>query len=218
MRVGYSNTSPKMIAKELGLSTGNITYYFPTKEHLLSVIVEMLCDFQWKMLEDEIDRGIGSAVSISLETMTVASACNESEIARDFFTATFQSEMCRNYLRRNHVEQAKKIFARECDGWTDEQFHRAELLIMGIQYAAVVPNDADIPLKARLASALDLILSIYNVEEETRKREIERVLTLDTRKISKRVFQGFVNFVAKTSEHTLQQMSEGSLINNKAAI
>lgn len=211
MHVGYSNTSPKMIAKELGLSTGNITYYFPTKEHLLSVIVEMLCDFQWRMLQDETDLGLGSAASICLETMTVVVACSESDIARDFFTATFQSELCRNYLRRNHVERAKKIFARECDGWTDARFHQTEILIMGIQYAAVVPNDADIPLKARIASALDLILSIYNVEEETRKREIERVLTLDTRKISKRVFQGFVNFVAKTSEQTLQQMSEGSL-------
>ena len=53
MSVGYSNTSPKMIAEELGLSTGNITYYFPTKEHLLAVVVEMLCDFQWRMLEAE---------------------------------------------------------------------------------------------------------------------------------------------------------------------
>lgn len=197
MRVGFSHTSPKMIAKELGISTGNITYYFPSKEHLLLVIVELLGDFQWKMLEDEIDRGIGSAASICLETMTVAMACDESEIARDFFTATFQSEMCRNYLRRNHVERAKKIFARECDGWTDEQFHRAELMIMGLQYAAIVPTNAKMPLKARIASALDLILSIYNVEKDTRKTEIEKVLACDSRGISKRVFQGFVNFVEK---------------------
>lgn len=197
MGVGYSNTSPKMIAKELGISTGNITYYFPSKEHLLLVIVELLGDFQWKMLEDEIDKGMGSAASICLETMTVAVACDESEVARDFFTATFQSEMCRNYLRCNHVERAKKIFARECDGWTDEQFHGAELLIMGLQYAAIVPSDAVIPLRERVAGTLDLILSIYNVEAETRKTEIEKVMTRDIRGISKRVFQGFVSFVEK---------------------
>ena len=50
---GYSVTSPKAIADELQISTGNITYYFPTKEHLLAVIVEMLCDFQWKLFEME---------------------------------------------------------------------------------------------------------------------------------------------------------------------
>ena len=29
--VGYSNTSPQMIAKKMNMSTGNITHYFPSK-------------------------------------------------------------------------------------------------------------------------------------------------------------------------------------------
>lgn len=203
--VGYSNTSPKMIAQKLGLSTGNITYYFPTKEHLLSVIVEMLCDFQWKMLEDEIKQGFGSAASICLETMTVAVACDESEVARDFFIATFQSELCRNYLRDNHVERAKRIFASECSGWTEEQLHEAELLIMGLQYAAIIPTDADIPLKTRISGALNQILSIYNVDKETRQNEIEKILSLNCRDISKRVLQGFESFVERINEQTLEQ-------------
>lgn len=206
LKVGYSATSPKMIAEELGMSTGNITYYFPTKEHLLSVIVEMLCDFQWKMLGTEADRGIGSVASVCLETMTVASACAENEIARDFFTATFQSEMCRNYLRNNHVERAKKIFAKNCEDWTDEQFHEAEILVMGLQYAAIVATDAQISLDVRIEGALNQILSIYNVDEETRKKEIERVLKMDCRGIGKRVLKEFVGYVEKTNEQTLEKM------------
>ena len=210
MSAGYSNTSPKMIAEELGLSTGNITYYFPTKEHLLAVVVEMLCDFQWKMLEVGADRGIGSAASICLETMTVAGACDESEVARDFFTAAFQSELCRNYLRENHVERAKRIFAKECGGWTEEEFHQAELLVMGIQYAAIVPTNAEIPLKTRIAGALNQILSIYNVDEDTRKIEVEKVLAKDCRGIGKRVLQEFVSYVEKTNDNTLEQMIQNN--------
>ena len=206
MDKGYSNTSPKMIADELGISTGNITYYFPTKEHLLGVVVEMLCDFQWKMLEYEVDQGIGSAASVCLETMSVAVACNESDIARDFFVAAFQSELCRNYLRGNHVDRAKKIFAKECDGWTDAQFHEAEILVMGLQYAAIAPTDADVPLKTRIAGALNQILSIYHVEEAVRQKEIERLLAMDCRGISKRVLREFISYVNKTSEHALEEL------------
>lgn len=206
MSAGYSKTSPKMIAEELGLSTGNITYYFPTKEHLLAVIVEMLCDFQWKMLEFEADRGIGSAASICLETMTVAVACDENEIARDFFIAAFQSELCRNYLRCNHVERAKKIFAEECPDWTDEQFHQAEILVMGLQYSAIVPTDADIPLNTRIAGALNQILSIYNVSPESRQKEIEKVLAHDCRGISKRVLQEFMKYVERTNDQILEEI------------
>ena len=160
------------------------------------------------MLEAEIAKGIGSAVSVCLETMTVAVACEESEIARDFFIATFQSELCRNHLRQNHVDRAKKIFASECDGWTDEQFHQAELLIMGLQYSAIVPTDANIPLKMRLSGPLNQILSIYKVDEETRREEIQKVLDKDCREISKRVLEAFTDFVKKKNAKTLSEAQD----------
>lgn len=110
--VGYSNTSPRMIAEKLKISTGNITHYFPTKAHLLCTIVEMLCDFQWRMFESSTDKGFGSIGSVCMEMMTVATGCEQSEIARDFFSAVFESEMCRNYLRVNHVKRYKQILPR----------------------------------------------------------------------------------------------------------
>ena len=205
---GFSNTSPRMIAEKLGLSTGNITYYFKSKEHLLLTIVEELCNFQWNMLKAEIDKGIGSAASICLEAMTVAVACEENEIARDFFIATFQSELCRNHLRQNHVERAKKIFAAECAGWTDEQFHQAELLVQGLQYSAIVPTDANIPLKMRLSGALNQILIIYNVNEKTRQEEIQKVLDKDCREISKKVLKAFTGFVKEKNAKTLNEAQD----------
>ena len=42
---GYSATSPKHIVDAMDIGTGNLTYYFPTKEHLLAVLADMLCDF-----------------------------------------------------------------------------------------------------------------------------------------------------------------------------
>ena len=203
---GYSVTSPKAIADELQISTGNITYYFPTKEHLLAVIVEMLCDFQWKLFEMEADRGIETIESICLEFMTVASACQENSIAKDFFTSAFQSEMCRNYLRKNHINRAKRILEPYCSDWTDEQFVLAELMVMGIQYSTITASDDIIPLKTRISGALHLILRIYNVDEETRNAEIEKVLNMDCRKIGQRVLKEFVNYVEETNEHILEDM------------
>ena len=45
---GYSNTSIKAICDELEKSTGNLTFHFPTKEHLLAELTQMLCHFQQK--------------------------------------------------------------------------------------------------------------------------------------------------------------------------
>ena len=203
---GYSVTSPKMIAGELDISPGNLTYYFPTKEHLLSEIVKMLCEFQQKLLDYESDKGIDSIGSICIELMTVAAACQESEIARDFFTAAFQSPLCRDILRNDHVNRAKRIFAQQCNDWTDEQFVRAELLIMGLQYITIVSTDDILPLKTRISGALNQILSIYNVDKETINTEIKKVLDMDCRILGKRVLAEFIAYVEQTNEHTLENM------------
>ena len=203
---GYSATSPKAIAAELQISTGNITYYFPTKEHLLAVIVEMLCDFQWKLFEMEADRGIETISSICLEFMTVASACQENSIAKDFFTAVFQSDMCRDYLRYNHIQRAKRILAEQCSDWSEEQYIIAELMIMGIQYSIITVNDDVISLKDRIAGALNQILTIYNVDDKTKADEIEKVLQMDCRQLGKRVLKEFINYVETTNEQTLNKI------------
>ena len=203
---GYSATSPKLIASELGISPGNLTYHFPTKEHLLSVVVRMLCEFQWKLLGIEAEKGIDSVGSVCLEMMTVAAACQEDEIARDFFTAAFQSKMCRDYLRNDHINRAKRIFADHCSDWTDEDFVQAELLIMGIQYITITADDSILPLKTRIGGALEYILNIYGIDKETRQAEIERVLRLDCREIGRNVLAGFIKYINETNEQAFSEM------------
>ena len=202
---GYSATSPKLIAAELSISPGNLTYHFPTKEHLLLVVVRLLCEFQWKLLGIEAKQGIDSVGSICLELITVAAACQENEIAKDFFTAVFQSEMCRDYLRNDHISRAKRIFADQCGNWTDEKFVQAELLIMGIQYSTITADDSILPLKTRIRGALEYILNIYGIDSKMRQKEIETVLQLDCRAIGRKVLAEFIKYVNETNEQSFRE-------------
>ena len=206
---GYSATSPKMIASALDISPGNLTYHFPTKEHLLSVVVQMLCEFQWKLLGIEAEKGIDSVGSVCLEMMTVAAACQEDEIARDFFTAAFQSKMCRDYLRNDHINRAKRIFADHCSDWTDEDFVQAELLIMGIQYITITADDSILPLKTRIRGALEYILNIYGIDSKTRQKEIDKVLQMDCRQLGRNVLTEFIKYINETNEQAFSEMLAG---------
>jgi len=192
---GFTNTSARAIAAELGISTGNITFYFPSKEHLLMVLVEMLCDSQWSMLEQQADEAETALMAFCMETMTVAAACEQNEIARDLFLSVFQSELCRNLLRENHVARAERIFSEYCGDWTHQQFRIAEILVMGIQHAVIIPTDVEIPLSERIAGALNQILSIYGVPENNRAEKIRRILALDYNDIRQRVREGSLRYV-----------------------
>lgn len=192
---GFTNTSVRAIAAELGISTGNITFYFPSKEHLLMVLVEMLCDSQWSMLEQQADEEETALMAFCMETMTVAAACEQNEIARDLFLSVFRSELCRNLLRENHVARAERIFSEYCEDWTHQQFRIAEILVMGIQHAVIIPTDVEIPLSERIAAALNQILSIYGVPENNRAEKIRRILALDYNDIRQRVHEGSLRYV-----------------------
>ena len=202
--VGYSKTSPQMIAKELGISTGNLTYHYPTKEHLLEVLVEMLCDFQIKLLEYEAKEGMDSTMSVCIELMTVAAACEESEVAKDFFVSTFQSQKCLDYICKSHIARSKRVFAEQCKDWTDEQFAEAEILILGIDYAAIISTNSPLAFDVRIGGALNQILSIYNVPEEKRKEIIKKVLAMDCSGTGKMVLSEFISYVEKNIDETVK--------------
>ena len=199
LEVGYSKTSPQMIAKELKVSTGNLTYYYPTKEHLLAVLTDLLCKYQWKMIKEEADDGISSLLALCFELMTMAAACEESEVAKDFFVSTYQSPKCLEIIHNNDTARAKEVFAEYCPDWTDEQFREAEILVAGIEHATLNAIDKTVPLETRISGALNTIMTIYNVPEEIRKIKIDKVLAMDYHSIGKRIFNEFKEYVEKAN-------------------
>ncbi len=206
LKNGYTATTVKMICDELGISKGNFTFYFPTKEHVLVELVEMLCDFQTKLIDYEADKGVSSPLSIGIELMTVAAACEENEVIRDFFISAFRSQMCLDYLRKNHAERAKTLFAEYCKDWTHEQFIEAEILVQGIDYATIVSSSSLVPLDVRIAAAINQILCIYNIPEEIRSEKIDKVLKMDCRALGKRVMKEFITYAEQENGHTVEAL------------
>ena len=203
---GFSHTSAKAICDELGISTGNLTFYYPTKEHMLAVLVEMLCDFQWKMMEKEADEGYSSLMAVCLELTAMAAMCEEDEIAKDFYLSTYSHPLTLGIIRKNDVERAKKVFAEYCPTWKEMNFAEAEVLVSGIEYATMMTTDDSSPLDVRIAGALHSIMMIYNVPEELRKRKVEKVLAMDYRSIGRRVLKEFKDYVEKANEQAFAEL------------
>lgn len=209
LEVGYSATPPKRICDELDISTGNLTYYFPTKEHLLIVLVEMLCEFQRNMLQDAVKEGQTSLSAVCLELVTMAAASEENEIAKDLFLSSYSSPMCLEIIRKSDNERAKAVYGEFCPDWDEEQFVEAETLVSGIEYATLMTTHDSAPLEVRIAGALNNIMRIYNVPEEIRSAKIEKVLKMDYRTLGKTVLENFKHFVDQSNELCFQTLLRG---------
>ena len=176
---GYTNTSANAVAKALDMSQGNLTFHYPTKEHLLAILVDKLCDFQWKRMEQEANDGISSVLAICLELTAMASACESDETIKDFFLSAYSSPLSLDIIRKNDAKRAKEVFGSYRPDWTDEQFAEAEILVSGIEYATLMTAGDPVPLETRIAGALNNILGIYGVPEETRQIKLQKVFAMD---------------------------------------
>lgn len=197
---GYTNTGIKQISDRLGMSPGNLTFYFPSKEHLLAELVDMLCEFQWELMKEEANDGHSSIMAICLELAAMAAMCEKDEIARELYQASYTSPLCLEIIRRNDTDRAKKVFAEFRPDWTDEQFAEAELLVSGIEYATIMTAGDPISLELRIEGALDNILNIFGVPSETRKIKTKKVFAMDYHNIGSRVFDKFKNYVDETTK------------------
>lgn len=203
---GYSATSPGMISKALDISTGNLTYHFPTKEHLLSELVDMLCKYQWALMEQEAAEGYSSIMAICLELATMNAACETDGVAKDFFLSAYTSLICMSIIRKNDTERAKKVFKEYRSDWTHEQFAEAEILVSGIEYATLMTAGDPVALETRISGALHNILGIYGIPEEIRNQKLQKVLAMDYRSLGKRVLDEFREFVKTENDHALQNL------------
>ena len=203
---GYSATTIKAISSELEMSTGNLTFYFPSKEHLLGELVEMLGAFQWELMSREADEGLSSLMAICLELAAMAAMCEKNPVAKDFYLSSYTSPMALNIIRKNDVHRAQQVFGNHLPRWTEEHFREAEVLVSGMEYATLMTTETAPSLEIRIAGALNHILQIYEIPEETRKRKIDRVLSMDYHGIGSRVFRDFLTFVEQTNEQAMEAL------------
>lgn len=191
---GYSKTTIKAISEELDISTGNLTFHYPTKEHLLAKLVEMLCSFQRKMVEQATEKGQTSLLAIGMELAAMAAICEEDEIARDFYLAAYKHAMSLDLIRKSDMARAKIVFKDYCDGWTESQFQQAEIIVSGIEYATLMKT-GDLSLEERISGALNGILSVYHVPAEMQEEIAQKVFDMDYYQLGRRLLNEFKDYV-----------------------
>ena len=198
---GYSKTTIRMIASELEISPGHLMFYFPTKEHLLAEVVDMLCDYQWRLIKRITNEGASQLMAICFELTTMAAACEESEIARDLYISSYTNSLTLEKIRKNDAARAHEIFGEYCEGWSETQFIEAETLISGIEYSTLMTTESSSPLDVRISGALNALMMIYNVPEEVRRDKISKALSMDYRSMGKQILSEFIKFVDDTTEY-----------------
>jgi AcrR family transcriptional regulator len=203
---GFSKTTAAALSRKAGISTGNLTFHFPTKEHVLDVLVKMMCDFRRHVMNDVTDEGNSSLLAYCLELATMVAISDENENMRDFYLSSYSHPMTLDNIRLNDVEKIKQVFGDYCAGWEDARFFEAECIVSGIEYATIMntAHSADLPM--RIEGALEAIMLLFGIPEVTRKTKIAKVLSMDYREIGRRLLEDFKRFTEEENERAVEEM------------
>ena len=206
---GSSKTSFSKIAKELDISLGNVTFYFPTKEHLLAILCNELCSFQRALMAKEIGEGYSNLLSYCLELTSMTAICEEDEVARDFFHAIYTSPLSLDIIRDNDTEKTRDVFGEFRPEWQDGKWIEAENLVSGIEYATIMTREERTPLALQIEGGLDAIMTLYGVPDGLRRQKIEKVLATDYRALGRRILGEFREYIERINDEALKLASEG---------
>ncbi len=203
---GFSKTTSTEVCKKADISAGNLTFYFPTKEHILAVLVKMMIDFQWKEMENATDEGASSLLAYCLELTTMVAVSEEVPQMQDFFWAAYSHPMTLDLIRANDTEKIKRVFAEYTKDWDEEKLVETESIISGIEYATLMRTEHSASASHRIEGALNTIMMLFGVPEEFRRAKVAKVLAMDYRAIGKRVYEEFKQYVTETNEHALDEV------------
>lgn len=209
---GFSKTTSTEVSKKAEISTGNLTFYFPTKEHILAVLTEMMCDFQWRAMQTLTDEGNTSLLAYCLELTMMVAISDEIPEMHDFLTAAYKHPMTLDFIRKNDTEKIKRVFKEYTDSWSDEHFTECEDLISGIEYATLMRTEHSTSVEYRIKGALNTVMSLFGVPEQVRRTKIDKVLSMDYRAIGSRVYEEFKEYVTRTNEQALDEVLKNTKI------
>lgn len=209
---GFTATSCSRIAKTLKISPGNMTFYFPTKEHLLAELVEELCAFQWKVMEETTDEGQSSLFAYCMELATMAALCEASLTAKDFYISAYTHPMSLAIIRKNDTRKAQEVFSQYCPNFRKLDYICTENLVSGIEYATLITtSDEGISLDQKVTHALNSILMLYEVPEDLRRLKIEKVMTSGYQGLGRDLLREFIEFAEEVNAQAVQSAREYKL-------
>lgn len=193
---GYTKSYITTIAKTLQMSTGNLTFWFPTKEHILAEMLKELCAFQTQADAKEADKKYSLLIDYLFELAMFASVCEENANIKDLVIASYTQPLPLAVIRANDAERSKRTFAEFCKEWSETEYIQAENVASGIECSMFMTENAQkLTLEQRVTSSLDAIMKVYEVPKDIRQSALKEVMAMDYRSRGNHVFEEFYSFV-----------------------
>ena len=193
---GFNKTSAKMICDEVGISPGNLTFWFPTKADILLEFTKKIMEYHKKFIEGSKSKGAENLYTYCLEIVVQTALCEERENIRDIYYSMYSEPLTMAFLKDWTAEKNLDILGSYLPGWDLKRFRRAANVTCCIERSALAePCTDDYTLEDKIWLTLTCLLKIYDFEKEEREKVISQILATDYHKIKNEMLNKLDEFL-----------------------
>ena len=211
---GFTETSVQAISQELGISKGNFTFHFPTKEHLLLELTKYLVKFHTREINIAKSEGLNNLLAYCWEVTAQIAMCEDHPQAKDFYLAIYSHPSTLSYVKEWGAQKNLLLLSKELPTWSLSRFRLVENAASSIEMSALTePCTENYTLEDKIVVTLDSLLKLYDIPKEERQQAITDILNIDYRNIGKKIFKEFVKYVERLNQQALEDVLENYSLN-----
>ncbi len=194
---GFNNTSAKMICRELDISPGNLTFWYPTKADILLEFTKKIMSYHERFIEYNKNKGEENIYTYCLEIVVQIALCEERENIRDIYYSMYSEPRTMAYLKDWTAQKNLNILGSYLQDWDLKRFRRAANVTCCIERSALAePCTEDYTLDDKILLTLTCLLKIYDFEKSERERIINKIFASDYHKIKTEMLKELDKYIS----------------------
>ena len=195
---GFHNTSAKMICEEVGISPGNLTFWFPAKADILLEFTKKIMSYHTKFIEYNKNKKEENLYTYCLEIVVQIALCEEKENIRDIYYSMYSDPLTMSYLKDWTAQKNLDILGPYLPEWDLKQFRRTANVTCCIERSALAePCTEEYTLDDKIRLTLTCLLKIYDIEKNARDKVIDEILATDFKKIKSNMLKQLDEYLGK---------------------
>ncbi len=205
LKQGYTNTTAKQIAAEVGISMGSLTNIFRTKEDVLCELVSFVLNQQFSTTKALIEGKTNDTILFyAMETTLQLHIVEMNENLRDVYSAAYSLPKPSAMIQQTITGKWEKVFGEYLPDLETKDFYKLEIATGGIMRGFMtIPCDMWFTMEQKIQSFLECTFRLYRIPDEKIKEAIEFVKQFDFKKIAKETIDGIIQFLESSDSASL---------------
>lgn len=194
---GFHNTSAKMICRELGISPGNLTFWYPTKADILLEFTKKIMSYHERFIEYNKNKGEENIYTYCLEIVVQIALCEERENIRDIYYSMYSEPLTMAYLKDWTAQKNLNILGSYLQDWDLKRFRRTANVTCCIERSALAePCTENYTLDDKILLTLTCLLKIYDFKKQEIDRIINKIFASDYHKIKTEMLKELDKYIS----------------------